>query len=65
MSQCQAPSPYHIEGKNIFSGDKAKYDFLYLLDEKSKKMKIRMLAYCLMDNHYHLILQNSSGKLSV
>jgi len=53
-----------LEGKSIFVGDKAKYDFLYLLNEKSKKMKIRMLAYCLMDNHYHLILQNSSGKLS-
>ena len=53
-----------LEGKRIFSGDKAKYDFLYLLNEKSKKMKIRLLAYCLMDNHYHLIVQNNSGKLS-
>ena len=53
-----------LEGRRIFSGDKAKYDFLYLLNEKSKKTKIRLLAYCLMDNHYHLIVQNDSGKLS-
>jgi REP element-mobilizing transposase RayT len=53
-----------IEGKAIFPDDKSKDYFLKLLKEKRKKLKIRLLAYCLMDNHYHLILQNSSGKLS-
>ncbi len=27
-------------------------------------MKIRILAYCILDNHYHLVLENSSGRLS-
>jgi len=53
-----------LEGKRIFLGDKSKSYFLNLLNEKSKKLKIRLLGYCVMDNHYHLILQNSSGKLS-
>jgi len=53
-------SSYHhvknrgLEGKGIFSGDKSKSYFLNLLSEKSKKLKIRLLGYCVMDNHYHL-----------
>ena len=27
-------------------------------------MKIRLFAYCIMDNHYHLILENTSGSMS-
>lgn len=53
-----------VEGKDIFSSDELKSIFLGLLREKTRRLKIRLLAYCLMDNHYHLILQNSSGKLS-
>ena len=53
-----------LEGRSIFLGDKSKSFFLNLLKEKSKKLKIRLLGYCVMDNHYHLILQNSSAKLS-
>jgi len=26
--------------------------------------KIRIFAYCIMDNHYHLILENSTGRMS-
>ena len=49
---------------DIFSNDRAKDYFLSALEEKSKKLKMRILAYCIMDNHYHLILQNSSERLS-
>ncbi len=27
-------------------------------------MKIRLFAYCIMDNHYHLVLENASDRLS-
>ena len=27
-------------------------------------MMIRIFAYCVMDNHYHLVLENSSGRMS-
>ncbi|MGC9366555.1 MAG: transposase [bacterium] len=53
-----------IDGKIIFPNDMYKFTFLKLLEEKSTKLKIRIFAFCLMNNHYHLVLENSSGKLS-
>ena len=53
-----------IQGEKIFLDDRAKVYFLESMEEKLQNLKIRVFAYCLMDNHYHLILQNSSGKLS-
>jgi putative transposase len=50
--------------ERILFGDESKKIFLNLLAEMSKKMKIRVLAYCLMDNHYHLVIQNSSGRMA-
>ncbi len=52
------------EGKCIFSKDREKEFFLKLLVETSKILKIRILAFCLMNNHYHLVLENSSGRMS-
>ncbi len=51
-------------GEEIFYGNKNKSQFLDLLVNASRKLKIRIFAYCLMDNHYHLVLENSSGKMS-
>lgn len=53
-----------IMGADIFLGDKAKYYFLECMEGKSRKLKIRIFGYCIMNNHYHIILENSSGKLS-
>ncbi len=53
-----------INGENIFPDDNAKQQFLTILEDRSDHFKIRLIAYCIMDNHYHLILQNTSGKLS-
>jgi REP element-mobilizing transposase RayT len=52
------------EGKCIFSKDREKEFFLKLLVETSKILKVRILAFCLMDNHYHLVLENSSARRS-
>jgi REP element-mobilizing transposase RayT len=51
-------------GEDIFYGNKNKSQFLDFLADASKKLKIRIFAYCLMNNHYHLVLENSSGKMS-
>jgi REP element-mobilizing transposase RayT len=51
-------------GENIFRGDGAKARFIDILQTSSLLHKVRVFVYCVMDNHYHLILQNSSGKLS-
>lgn len=53
-----------INGLEIFAQNQHKTQFLDLLQESSNKFKIRILAYCIMKNHYHLILENSSGKMS-
>ncbi|MCK5057879.1 MAG: transposase [Candidatus Aminicenantes bacterium] len=53
-----------INGEEIFTQNQHKSQFLDLLRESSNKFKIRILAYCIMQNHYHLILENSSGKMS-
>ncbi|TET44707.1 hypothetical protein E3J62_09570 [candidate division TA06 bacterium] len=51
-------------GENVFPDDGAKARFLEILEASSILHKMRVFVYCVMDNHYHLILQNSSGKLS-
>ena len=53
-----------IKGEKILGGDSDKRCFLELLANKSKLNGIRVFAYCLMDNHYHLVIENSSGRLS-
>ncbi len=53
-----------VRGENIFPDDVTKGHFLEILKGKSKKLRIRLLTYCIMDNHFHLVLQNTSGRLS-
>jgi REP element-mobilizing transposase RayT len=64
------PGAYHhvmnrgINGEAIFSADRHKKRFIEILQESATIFKMRIFAYCLMENHYHLLLENSSGKLS-
>jgi REP element-mobilizing transposase RayT len=53
-----------INVEKIFNDDNLKSVFLKMLKEKSKKLRIRLFAYCIMDNHFHLVLENSSGRMS-
>ena len=53
-----------INGEAIFEGNQNKSFFLDFLEESVLKYKMRILAYCILNNHYHLVLQNTSGKLS-
>ncbi len=48
----------------ILFGDDNKRAFLDILATTGKKLKIRILAYCLLNNHYHLVIENSSGQMS-
>ena len=64
------PGAYHHvmnrgdDGNDIFAGNKKKSQFLDYLEGASSQMKIRIFAYCSIDNHYHLVLENSSGRMS-
>jgi putative transposase len=60
---------YHIMNRglsrrDIFSEDKGRGQFLDLLSDISRLWKIEIYAYCLMDNHYHLLVQTPKGGLS-
>lgn len=52
------------DGNPIFKERNNKEDFLDLLKQYSEKLKIKIFAYCLMHNHYHIILENCSGRMS-
>ncbi|MCK5056038.1 MAG: transposase, partial [Candidatus Aminicenantes bacterium] len=52
------------DGNDIFFGHKNKNQFIDYLEDSTKKLKIRLFTYCVMDNHYHLVLENSNGRMS-
>ena len=48
----------------IFSAEDLKKQYLQILAEYSLLYKIKIFGFCIMDNHFHMILQNYSGRLS-
>lgn len=60
---------YHImnrgrRGELIFTGTKDYEGFVDLLHEALDLWQIKISAYCLMSNHYHLLIQTPLGNLS-
>ncbi|MFQ5683981.1 MAG: transposase [Candidatus Binatia bacterium] len=60
---------YHVMNRglarsNIFLDNHDRQRFLTLIGEVSKLWKIEVYVYCLMGNHYHLLLQTPNGGLS-
>ena len=60
---------YHItsrgnEQKAIFKSRKDREKFLGYLESANKRYDAVIHAYCLMDNHYHILLETISGNLS-
>lgn len=60
---------YHVMNRGacrqpIFSSNKHREIFLELLAEIVQIFKIEIHAYCLMDNHYHLLIQTPFANLS-
>ncbi|MDD3803487.1 MAG: transposase [bacterium] len=53
-----------IRGERIFSNAKHKKHFIKLLKELAEKFGIELYAYCIMDNHYHLVLKSVRNNLS-
>jgi len=58
---------YHIYNRgcnkdNIFFSDDNCIYLLEKLEEEKDKYEIEVIAYCLMPNHYHLLLQQKSAK---
>lgn len=60
---------YHVmnrgrRGENVFSGKTDFEIFLGVLQESSELFGCRVAAFCLMTNHYHILLQTPLGNLS-
>jgi REP element-mobilizing transposase RayT len=60
---------YHVfsRGSNrqaVFSYDSDRTDFFTCLERVVRRHELRCLAYCLMPNHYHLVIETLDGALS-
>ena len=60
---------YHVTARgnrrgSIFRCDSDRLVWLSLLDKACARFNLRVLAYCQMTNHYHLVLETPEGKLS-
>ena len=60
---------YHVTSRgdcreDIYSSNKDRLDFLHLLSESVARYNWKIHAYCLMDNHYHLLVETPDANLS-
>jgi len=61
---------YHVTSRgnaqqNIFADDEDRRFFLDTLSKVAQRFKWICHAYCLMDNHYHVVIETLEGKLSI
>ena len=54
-----------VEKRKTFMDDKDKDKFLEIVCEVAKLYHFKIHSYCLMDNHYHLLLENEEENLSL
>jgi REP element-mobilizing transposase RayT len=60
---------YHVTSRgdgqdDIFTGDEDRRAFLGVLGEVCERFNWTVHAYCLMDNHYHLVVETPDGNLA-
>jgi putative transposase len=60
---------YHVtsrgnERKAVFKSKRDRERFLEYLESATQRYDARIHTYCLMDTHYHLLLETPSGNLS-
>ena len=60
---------YHVTSRGdgreaIFLGEQDKHLFLGVMSEVVQDCNWTIHAYCLMDNHYHLLVETPDGNLS-
>lgn len=51
-------------GEHVFTGGKDYETFLIVLQESAEIYGLKVAAYCLMSNHYHMLVQTPTGNLS-
>jgi putative transposase len=60
---------YHVTARgnaqgNIYKDDEDRMKFLSLLNNTCNRYRWRFHAYCLMSNHYHLLIETEEASLS-
>ena len=60
---------YHVFSRgnrkqNIFITEKHRHSFINYVADAKNKYKTKVLMYCLMGNHYHMVIQNSDNQMS-
>ncbi|MBP1750939.1 MAG: transposase [Deltaproteobacteria bacterium] len=60
---------YHVTSRgngkqSVFRSDHDRKSFLNILEQITGRYRFIILAYCLMDNHYHLVIETQEGNLS-
>ncbi len=60
---------YHITSRGntqnkIYLNDADRHEFLHLVDQTVRRFDWYCHAYCLMDNHYHLLIETGTASLS-
>ena len=60
---------YHVTARgnareDIFRDDEDRATFLDLLGREIAQQRWRLYAYCLMDNHYHLLIETPEPNLT-
>jgi len=53
-----------INGMKIFGTPRFKNQFLVCMHRHRAKLGIPVYAWCIMDNHYHLVIENRNGRMS-
>jgi REP element-mobilizing transposase RayT len=51
-------------GEKIFTTKEDYWSFFGLLEELNEVFNVKIAAYCLMANHYHLLVQTPDANLS-
>jgi putative transposase len=60
---------YHVTSRgdrreSIFDDDEDRHAFLNVVAQATERFDAAILSYCLMDNHYHLVIHTRRGNLS-
>jgi putative transposase len=60
---------YHVmnrgrRGENVFETKADYWSFIELLEELNEIFNVKVAAYCLMSNHYHLLVQTPEANLA-
>jgi REP element-mobilizing transposase RayT len=53
-----------LEGKDVFFANQDKMTLLDNMKRKSAQLRIKIFAYCITDNDYQLVIENTSGRMS-